>query len=446
MKQSLFSSRAVILLIACATALAAASTLLHARGITPGRRFSAEANSHSISAIGHAGFYDLLRRLGRPVSRNAGNVPPSTLARGTIIAAEPNIRYLQSANERLAGVSRLLLVLPKWSGTPDTHWPSWIYSVETVPLDRVNQVLTFVTEGRGSVSRRHVDSGEMAWQVNSIGINPTLPNIVQLVQSKEIKPLVGGNDGILLGEIEISGRQIWVLSDPDVLSNHGIVMGDNAAFMLTVIDTLRRWNNSDPEALIVFDGILHGFQEQRPSPLALLFGFPFVIVTILTCIAALLLVLSGTSRFGAPLVSKPALDFGKANLIGNGARLLDYAGHHSEVLVRYIGMTLNHVVSVLRAPDGDMAASEWLDRVGRSRGVKASCANFFRIYQASHKSTGREHSYSQSSLPKSSLHKSSPRELDDLFENAKKIYDWKQEILKGENVTHGYSNKPASRF
>jgi len=113
MNQSLFSSRAVILLIACATALAAASTLLHARGVTPGRQFSAEANSHSISAIGHAGFYDLLRRLGRPVSRNAGNVPPATLARGTLIAAEPNIRYLQNANERLTGVSRLLLVLPK---------------------------------------------------------------------------------------------------------------------------------------------------------------------------------------------------------------------------------------------------------------------------------------------------------------------------------------------
>jgi len=274
----------------------------------------------------------------------------------------------------------------------------------------------------------------MAWQTNSIGISPTLSGVVQLIQSEEIKPLVGCQDGILLGEIEISGRQIWVLSDPDVLSNHGIVRGDNAAFMLTVIDTLRRWNNSDPDALIVFDGVLHGFQEQQASPLALLFGFPFVIVTILTCIAALLLVLSGMSRFGAPLVSKPALDFGKANLIGNGARLLDYAGHHSEVLVRYIGMTLHYVASALRAPDENMAASEWLDRVGRSRGVKTSCANFFRIYQ-----DGQKNFKSKPSTP-------SPRELNELFENAKKIYDWKQEILKGENVTHGSSNKPPNRF
>jgi len=266
---------------------------------------------------------------------------------------------------------------------------------------------------------------------------------VQLIQSGEITPLVGNSEGMLLGEIEIAGRKIWVLSDPDIMSNHGIVNGDNAAFMLATIDMLRSWNNSSPDAAIVFDGVVHGFRERQESPFSLLFGFPFVIVTILTCIAAVLLALSGMSRFGAPLVSKPALDFGKANLISNGARLLDYAGHHAEVLVRYMGMTLNSVESALRAPAGhgdNMATSEWLDRVGRSRGVRVSCVDFFRIYHdcqalldsgVSAKKTTKD----EPSLP----------DLNSLFKNAKKIYDWKQEILKGEGVTHGSSNGPSIR-
>jgi len=440
MKNPLFSSRAVILLIACATALAAASTILHARGGGIVGRFTPQANSHSVSAIGHAGFYDLLRRLGRPVSRSAGNVSAAVGRNGTLIVANPIFRHIQGdGRQRLTQAPRLLFVLPKWRGTPDTSWPSWISEVTPIPLNYVNRILGLVTEGGSYVFHRYTEAtenGQMAWTINDIGANPYLSGVVQLIRSEEITPVVGNDDGILLGKIETSEQKIFVLSDPDILSNHGIIMGDNAAFMLEVIDALRHWNNADPYAAIVFDAAIHGFREQQASPLALLFGFPFVIVTILACIAALLLVLSGMSRFGAPLPSKPALDFGKANLISNGARLLDYAGHHSEVLVRYIGMTLHHVASTLRAPaetgkaDKNIATIEWLDRIGRSRGVKTSCANFFQI----------------NSQAKNSKREPSSTELNDLFENAKKIHDWKQEILKGESVTHGPSNKPQHRY
>jgi len=293
-----------------------------------------------------------------------------------------------------------------------------------------------------TISAGSLGAGGSAWTPNTIGFDPTLPENVQLIQSGEITPLVGTSDGMLLGEIELSDRKIWVLSDPDVLSNHGIVNGDNAAFMLAVVDSLRVWNNPSPDAVLIFDGTVHGFQPWQASPFSLLFRFPFVVVTILSCIAAALLVLAGMSRFGAPASVKPPLDFGKANLIGNSARLLDYAGHHPEVLARYIGMTLRYAANALRAPrfddspDGDMAMCEWLDRVGRSRGVSTSCLGFYRIYQkykilraagiSAKKTDGNE-----SALP----------EVPSLFESAEKIYEWKQEILKGDSVTHGYSSR-----
>jgi hypothetical protein len=158
------------------------------------------------------------------------------------------------------------------------------------------------------LSRRETE--EMAWTVNVIGIGPALPDVVQLIRSEGITPVISGSHGILLGEI-------------------------------------------------------------------------------------------------------------------NSARLLDYAGHHAATLEQYIRMTLHSVARALRVTrlndSGDGALCDQLDRIGRSRGVSASCADFLQALQASN--TG-EHN------------------LSALFKNAKKIYEWKQEILKGERAAHEPSIRP----
>jgi hypothetical protein len=418
MNKSPFSPRTVILLIALTTTLAAMSVLLHTYDMVPitaGERFA--SNSYSISAIGHSGFYDLLRRLGRPVSRNVDNDLASTGKQGVLIAAEPDLRHTLSAeNQRFMDAPRLLLVLPKWRGTQDRNRSLWVSKVELISLRTAQQVLTNATGGESAVFYRILNGSEnIVWHENAIGIEPSLPNVIQLIRSEKIIPIVGNRDDMLLGEIRTANEnKIWVLSDPDILSNHGIVKGENAAFMLSVIDSLRKWNNSDSKTVIVFDETIHGFKEQRDSVLSLPFRFPFIIVTVLTCITAALLVLSGTVRFGVPIVPKPVLGFGKANLIGNSARLLDYAGHHRAVLESYIDMTLRSAAAALHAPHFGYSRTErtnlckWLDRVGRSRGVTASCTEFL---------INGEH--------------------DHLFGNAIKAHDWKKEILKGESVFHG---------
>ncbi|MCL1874830.1 MAG: hypothetical protein FWF87_01060 [Synergistaceae bacterium] len=418
MNKAPFSPRSVTLLIAFTTALAAMSVLLHNNDMVPitaGERFA--SNSYSISAIGHSGFYDLLRRLDQPVSRNAGNALAAAGKQGVLIAAEPDLRHALSAGTlRFMDAPRLLIVLPKWRGTQDRNRSLWVSEVELVSQNTAQQVLT-IAAGRESALFYRIlnDSENMVWHVNEIGIEPSLPNVIQLIRSEKIMPIVGNRDNMLLGEIRTANEnKIWVLSDPDILSNHGIVKGENAAFMLSVIDSLRKWNNSGSKTVIVFDETIHGFQEQPGSIFSLPFRFPFVIVTVLTCITAALLILSGTGRFGVPIVPKPALGFGKVNLIGNSARLLDYAGHHRAVLERYINMTLRSAAAALHAPHfGDSRAEranlcKWLDRVGRSRGVTASCKDFL---------IDGEH--------------------DRLFERAINAHDWKKEILKRESVYHG---------
>ncbi len=406
-----FSRSAVVLLITCAAALFAASILLHAYDNTPESSGKKSApGSKSTSAVGCAGFYEVLRRLERPVSRSAGNTLAMVGGRGTLIVAEPDLARIDEEDARkLLAAPRLLLVLPKWWGIQDRNHPAWVKSLDARPLDDARRTLALVTTA-GDVYR---DTAPAAWKVNELGVKPDISGVAQLLRSNKLRPVIGSAEGMLVGELMLGDKKIWILSDPDVIANMGIGRGDNAAFAVALVDALRSWNNTDLGAPVVFDETVHGFRAPQGSPIKLLFRFPFVIVTILACAACLLLVAAGTDRFGAPLRPKPVLDFGKAGLIANGARLLDYAGHQTVVLRRYVRMTVKSAARALHAPAGlsDSALAEWLDRVGKARGVQTSCAAILTNLAAV---TG-----------------DAPDDLERLFACAGDIHKWKGELLHG---------------
>lgn len=424
MSSSSFSPKAVILLVSAAIALFAASVLLHAYDNSPRSRGNrAQPGSFSVSAIGHAGFYDTLRRLKRPALRSVGNTLAMTGVHGTLIVAEPNLEHVDSEDgRRLMRAPRLLLVLPKWRGKADKGKPSWVEKVAPASLGWARSTLHLVTT-RASVFR---DTWPDTWTVNETGVSPTDPEaavqkekkgVIQLLRPQQntraLRPIVATDKGILVGELRQGSRRIWVLSDPDVLNNHGIVKGDNAAFMVALVDKLRRVNNTDMSAPIVFDETVHGFQQAKGSPVKLLFRFPFVVVTLLICLTAAMMALAGTRRFGKPVEPKPVLDFGKAGLIGNSARLLDYAGHHAVVLKRYIRMTVRSVAHALHVPQNidEPALLARLDRIGKTRGTKLSCAAIVRVADG--------------------ISVANTAKLNRLFEAAQAIHRWKGEILHG---------------
>lgn len=417
MKTQLFSPKVMLLIIASAVALFALSILLSAYDKNPvAPTDKAKPGSYSASAIGYAGFYDTMRRLNMPVIRSIGNTLYQVGANGTLIVAEPDIRRLTSLNDtaKLAHAPRLLLVLPKWHGSSDELRPRWIANAEPVPLFSAQQTLALVA-GTNSIVIR--DAWPTDWQYNEIGVTPaqTAP-VAQMIRSKQLRPLVGTADGMLLGEIIENDRIIWVLSDPDVMSNYGFGQGDNALFMITMLNSLRHWNNADAGAPIVFDEVVHGFEQPESSPLRLIVTFPFSIVTILVCLTGIFAALAGVRRFGAPRRPKPEQDFGKAGLIHNGARLLDYAGHHTSVLQRYVRMTIFSVGQSLHAPANlsDAALAQWLDRIGKARKLNTSCASILAAV--------------------TQLNKENNQNLARLFKSAWEIHNWKGEMLNGSAV------------
>ena len=412
MKDSLFSGRAIIIAVTAVLLLLALSAL--SRGYKFPSPISGKSDpkrgAYSVSAIGYAGFYDTLKRLGRPVGRSFGSPLAQTGAEGTILIIDPDQAHLSSPDlkKTLTTAPRVLLVLPKWRGRPDSQNRDWIDQAERVPLPWAQRTLELI-DPNGRAARRNWPEH---WTFNEIGLNPVGRDMIQLVRSDDLKPIVAMRDGILLGEMTRGRQTVWVLADPDLLANHGLHLGTNALFMVRALDRLHGLNRANPKALIVFDETVHGLAPPQGSPFRLLFRFPFVIFALLAVLAAALAACAGSGRFGPPRRPAPILGFGKAGLIDNAARLLDYSGHQAVTLKRYARMILTQTARALHAPRGlsDSALPAWLDRIGQNRGVSRSCADLLRDM--------------------GDLTSEETDDLSRLYENARGLYLWKGELLK----------------
>jgi len=187
----------------------------------------------------------------------------------------------------------------------------------------------------------------------------------QFITSEDLTPIVSGPDGILLGEYAKGGHTLWVLSDPDLVSNRGIVEADNAEIAIAIVNALRP--SGGP---VVVDETVHGFEE-RSNLLHRIFQLPFVIVTISTAAAALLLVWAGSLGFGTPQPPEAAVAAGKGTLIRNAADLLCLGRSVGMVLSGYLRATIGEAQRELRGPNGLLEAEQasWLDRQAARRGL-----------------------------------------------------------------------------
>lgn len=327
------------------------------REILPGR--SAESDSFSRSALGHRAFVELLRELDVPtvVSRfnSSGKAGDSAL----LIVAEPRIEG-DPARERMllrmiAEAERTLLVLPKWRGTESSDTPGFIESADLVHQAEVEAVLDAIDANLQVV--RTSPGERVSWTSGEIGAPPDIPG-PQLLRGAFDSRCVWCAQGVLLGYVDTRRGTVLVLSDPDLLSNHGIVRPGNAQAVMGMLDLAR----GDQDAVVI-DETLHGFGKE-PSLYRSLFEFPLVLATVQALLAAAALLWAAMGRFGAPQPATPPLEAGKKALIGNIAALLAYAGHGAHALRRYLDGAVAEVRAALHVPAGLKAAEaeERLDR------------------------------------------------------------------------------------
>jgi hypothetical protein len=305
-----------------------------------------------------------------------------------------------------------LLVLPKWSGVTDRDKPIWVKRMDLLPDDEVTAILQAVA----SDSTLMRDDGAATLDAGRFGgkIALTDPQYIVSGSDMPIAPILSNAGKILLGEMKIGGDTLWILSDPDLLSNAGIDEADNGVVAIAIVDALLPKGGT-----VIIDETLHGY-EQRPNLMRTLLHPPFLPILITAIVTALVLAWAGFARFGAPLAENEGLAAGKLTLVKSAAKLLQFGTGAGNLLLSYRRLVLADVISELHGPQGldEAAQAAWLDRAAEHRGLvtrvgpvltrMSSLAEFGRIDAARGLRLAHE------------------------------LYRWKQEILHGTVVLpHG---------
>jgi hypothetical protein len=401
----IFSRKLMLGWIAGAVVIFAASLYLMGSKDYQGPE-AAGASTYSRSAIGHAGIFDVLQRLDIPVVKSLSNSLEKVDAGGVLVLAEPRASLRQDDLISKLKAERVLLVLPKWFGLPSDNHPGWVRQVQQRSPFDASSVVGLVASRMEAVR----EEGPVLWTTNELDLRPDVMKPTQLMRGTGLRPVIAGDKGMLVGELVERNRRVLVLSDPDVIANHGLAREGNAALAVALIKRLRGANGT-----VVFDETIHGYTAPAENPFALMFRFPFVIATVQGLIAVGLLLWATMARFGAPQSVPPPLSAGRAGLLQNMAMLIEFTGHQQVMIRRYVEETLRHVARQLHAPRalaGD-ALVAWLKRVGGARGVSVDCTSL--LQQARELGAG------------------SRRDQASLVRLAREAHRWQEEMLDGRS-------------
>jgi hypothetical protein len=330
---------------------------------------------------------------------------------GLLLAIEPDFdKETETLIGRLRNVPHALLVLPKWSGLTDRKKPIWVERMDLLPEDEPKSVLRAVVSD--ALIQRDEGTAEIDAPHFGGTISLTDPQYM-LAGSTPIDPILTNAGKILVGAVKSGSDTLWIISDPDLLSNAGIDEADNGVVAISIVAALLPKGGT-----VIIDETLHGF-EQRPNLMRTLLQPPFITILIGMIVAGLVLAWAGIARFGAPLPETEGLAAGKLTLVKSAAKLLQFGTSAGNLLQSYRRLVLADAINELHGPHGLDEASQaaWLDRAAAHRGLD------IRLRPLLDRVSGLTDS----------------RRIDATraLRFAHELYRWKQEILHGTVVVPG---------
>jgi hypothetical protein len=349
-----FSRRRLAWGVGVAVASFAIFLLLLAYGHDLQGRPAPGANTFSRSALGFQGAVELLRAMGLGVVSRQAPAGSGVGPDHPLLLAEPDPRagggserlrtLWQEAEDRKAP---LVLVLPKWSpGEPQKNRPDWLAHVELMPLVWVERPLGRLRDSERPFEVQRFKGAkdcQAAWQGDEepVPVNIDTEDVVQLLRPEErLEPVIQCAGGLLVARRPAAGKQpqVVVIADPDLLNNHGLGRGENAAAVYQIFSRTLGARG------VVFDETIHGF-NRTPGLIAEALRFPMVLAVLQGLILLGVVLWAGMGRFGKPLPAAAGLAAGKAVLIGNTAELLAGGGHVADSASRYFQQTTRAVAA-----------------------------------------------------------------------------------------------------
>src|SRR5438270_9728782 len=241
------------------------------------------------------------------------------------------------------GARATLFVLPKWETTPDQQTTGWVRVSGLLPPEDPGRMLAPANPLKIFRAKGHAQPLRNVGLAASANVHFLAPAIVQTMSGKGLEPMITTADGgVVLGRI---AGHIFVLSDPDLLNNHGMADENQAKAAVALLQFL----NSTGADSVLFDVTANGLGRSR-SPLKLAFDAPFLAVTLVIFAAMLLAGGQALVRFGPVQRRERANAFGKAALVDNSAALIRKAGREARLGGRYVAVIRERAVRLFRLP------------------------------------------------------------------------------------------------
>jgi len=431
----LLSRRGALLVTAAAVALGA-TLFFSVFGAGEGPARSAGADSFSRSALGYHALAAFLEQAGATVVATRYRPLDSVGPQAGLMLLEPptdpdlaeQVRQLvEGALDRGAPV---LVVLPERSWQVDAWEPSRVARVDPLTVGRLAGLVAAVTgvAGEGAVDGEDASDAHTTPRRSVRGLarqhweGPLAEGArVELVESQTLPleeigmepELFGDLGGVVLRDPE---RRLTLVTDPDLLNNHGIGRGDNALVARRLF--LDPTAGGPAPAVWVIDETLHGF-ERAPSVARELLAFPLSLFSLQVALLAIVAVWSAVRRFGSPVPLPPRIPGGTATLVENTARLLDMGGHHAVTLHGYLEAVVDRAGEALgvRVGEGRRDRITRLSAAARQRGVGEDLEDIARRVAGLGRRLGDG--------------ATAERERGDAFILARRLHRWCEEVLDG---------------
>ena len=342
----------------------------------PDLRSGHNGGTHALSnaAVGFSGIVQLAEATGR----NPQIIRSEHLFDSEDLLVVTPDQGFDDVSEILAARSAkpTLFVLPKWATVADPNHTGWVRIADLTDSADPASLLSPETEFK----IHRVRSGGaplVAGREFDASIHFAAPRVLQVITGqvprKGTKPsplvplITDGKGRIVLARY--GGGPLYVLADPDLLSNAGIRDSRQAAAALAMLD----WLNSTGAKSIAFDVTLNGLGHSQ-SPLKLAFTPPFLAMTLALAAVLFLVGWHAFGRFGPIRPRARAIAFGKAALVENSAKLIRRAGRETSLGGRYAQVIRERAVATFGVPARlkDAALDAYLDKLGAWRGHRFS--------------------------------------------------------------------------
>ena len=364
--------RRVVVAVVVAGVIAFAAFLMLSAYAPAARRFSNEAFAPlSKNAVGFAATFKLIEDVtGEKVStledNEAFNEPGLLIMP---LAPDTDANELRAfAEDRARNVpdGATLFILPKWSTRPLNGFAGdWVQEVGVGNTGALDRLATALAKSRTALTTA---AGRRLTGVVAAERPPPATTVTLSTAGASVAPLLSlGELPVLVRINDISGGETYLLSDPDLMSNHGIKTIAGARTAMAIVAAVR----PEDEAQISTDPVPARGQAPKRSRnlLQLMFEPPFLAVTLAILAAAILAALHAFGRFGPALAEGRAIPFGKRALADNTAVLFERAGATARLGDRYVALVRDAAGQALGATHLSADALEaWLAKLPRVRG------------------------------------------------------------------------------